>query len=685
MYRLLVLLGLGCLLLASVGCNRPETHEPNPLAPDSFERRESDDEERIDASVSAAPPVFARDVAPLMEKYCVSCHGHAKARGKVVLVGFPDEASARGDLSLWEKVADQLRWGTMPPAGRTGPNAEEADAFNVWLDAVLSARAAEDKKADRVSVRRLNRTEYNNTIRDLFGLDLRPADEFPADDLGHGFDNNGGVLSLPPLLMEKYLDAADKVTDAAFRSDAFRLRLLHPPLDDPVLLPYRAVAYPVRDFGKRLILSSADLPPPDPETQELEQAYQILRAFADRAYRRPITHDELTRLLRFVEAVRKDGESYEKGLRMALRAVLTSPHFLFRIEADAGPGEASATGLEDFRLASRLSYFLWGSMPDEELFRAAARRTLRRKNDLSAQVQRMLRNPRSRSLAENFASQWLQTRALKELVPDPGSFPDFDEPLRAAMFQETELFFAAIVREDRSVLEFLDADFTFVNERLARHYGIPGVQGDEFRRVSLAGTPRAGVLTQASVLTVTSNPTRTSPVKRGKWILENILGAPPPPPPPGAGDLRDEPEGMPSGSLRQRLEKHRADPNCASCHQRMDPLGLGLENFDAVGAWRDRDGASPIDASGTLPGGGSFNGPAQLRAGLRARPDAVARCLVEKLLTYALGRGIERHDRPAVNAMVGKLARQDYRFSALVLAIVQSDLFPVRKGRGGQP
>jgi hypothetical protein len=597
----------------------------------------------------------------------------------VILDGFPDEASARGNLPLWEKVSDQLRWGTMPPPGRAGPTIEEADAFNAWLDAILSARAANNGEADRVTLRRLNRTEYNNTIRDLFGLDLRPADEFPSDDLGHGFDNNGEVLSLPPLLLEKYLAAADKVTEAAFRSDAVRQRLLHPPPDDPVLLPYRAVAYPVRDFGKRLILSAADLPPPDPETQELEQAYQVLRAFADRAYRRPVMHDELTRLLRFVEAARKDGEGYEKGLRMAMRAVLTSPHFLFRIETSAGPDEASALGLHDFRLATRLSYFLWGSMPDEELFRAAARRTLRHRKDLSAQVRRMLRDPRSRSLAEDFAGQWLQTRSLKELVPDPGRFPEFDQPLRAAMLRETELFFDAIVREDRSVLELLDADFTFVNERLARHYGIAGVQGDEFRRVSLAGTPRAGVLTQAGVLTITSNPTRTSPVKRGKWILDNILGTPPAPPPPGAGDLRDDPHGVPSGSLRQRMERHRSNPECASCHSRMDPLGFGLENFDAIGAWRDRDGTSPIDGSGTLPGGESFDGPAQLRASLKARPDDFARCLVEKLLTYALGRGVERRDRPAVNAMVRKLARQDYRFSALVLAVVQTDLFQVRK------
>jgi hypothetical protein len=673
--RLLVLLNLACLILASVGCNQREAPQPNPVVRGLSEWLEPDG-----ASASAAPPVFARDVAPFVEKYCVSCHNHAKARGEVVLDRFHDDASARGDLSLWEKVADQLRSDTMPPPGRARPTAAEIDAFNAWLDAAASAPDTDGKDANRITLRRLNRTEYNNTIRELFGLDLRPADEFPPDDLGYGFDNNGDVLSLPPLLLEKYSAATDKVTEAAFRSDAVRQHLLQPPPDDPMLLPYRAVTYPVRDFGKRLILSSADLPSLSPSEKELDQAYQVLRAFADRAYRRPITHDELTRLLRFVEAAQKNGEDYEKGIRLALRAVLLSPHFLFRIEMDAEPGQASAPRLNDFQLATRLSYFLWSSMPDEELFRHAAQKTLRQRETLSAQVVRMLRDPRSHALAENFAGQWLQTRALKDCTPDPGTYPDFDESLRAAMLRETELFFDAIVREDRSVLEFLDADSTFVNERLARHYGIPGVPGNEFRRVSLAGIARAGILTQASVLTVTSNPTRTSPVKRGKWILDNILGTPPPPPPPGAGDLGDDPEGVPSGSLRQRLEQHRANPSCASCHRRMDPLGFGLENFDAVGAWRDSDGPFPIDSSGTLPGGQSFNGPPQLRAILKARPDAFARCLTEKLLTYALGRGLERRDRRALNEIVRKLAPKGYRFSILVLAIAHSDPFQRRRG-----
>jgi hypothetical protein len=670
MYRL-TLFGLGCLLLAPLGCKRQEALDPVPAVAAPAEPPEADDEP---AGVPVKPD-FATDIAPLVTKYCVGCHSRAKARGGVVLEEW-QEATAARERPLRERVAAELRTGSMPPPGRPRPTAAELEAFNAWLDATDDSTGAPAEEAGRTTLRRLNRSEYNNTIRDLFGLDLRPAADFPADDVGHGFDNNGNVLSLPPLLLEKYLTAAEEVVEAAFRSDTVRQRLLRPPPDDPLLLRYRAIRYPVRDHGKRLVLSAADLPPADPAAVELDRAYQVLRAFADRAYRRPVTHYELTRLLRFVEAARKDGAGCEKGIRLALRAVLVSPHFLFRPEPIGGPGQEELAGdLRDFEMATRLSYFLWGSMPDEELFHHAARKTLRQGTNLSAQVRRMLQDPRSRWLAESFAGQWLQTRSLAAFTPDPACFPDFDEPLRAAMLRETELFFDAIVREDRSVLEFLDADSTFVNERLARHYGIPGVAGDEFRRVSLAGTPRGGILTQASVLAVTSNPTRTSPVKRGKWVLDNILGAPPPPPPPGAGDLREDRQAALSGPLRQRLERHRTDPACASCHRRMDPLGFGLENFDAVGAWRSRDGAFPIDASGTLPGGTAFNGPTELRAVLKTRPNVFARCLAEKLFVYALGRGIDRHDRRVIEAIVRKLARHDYRFSALVLAIVQSDSF----------
>jgi hypothetical protein len=320
-------------------------------------------------------------------------------------------------------------------------------------------------------------------------------------------------------------------------------------------------------------------------------------------------------------------------------------------------------------------------MPDDVLFDLAKKGDLHKPEVLEAQVQRMLKDPKSRGLVENFAEQWLQIRGLKTYTPDLGTFPQWDRRLREAMLKETELFFDAVMRQDRSVLDFLDADFTFVNERLARHYGIEGVKGDEFRQVSLKGTPRGGLLTQASILTVTSNPNRTSPVKRGKWILETILNAPPPPPPPNVPELEADKKAVLTGSLRQRMEKHRENPTCASCHSRMDPLGFGFENFDAVGAFRTKDGKFDIDPSGTLPSGQVFKGPSELKAILLGQKDAFAKCLAEKMLTYALGRGLEASDRCAVDDVAAALSKNEYRFGALVLGVVKSDPFLMRRGK----
>jgi hypothetical protein len=377
-----------------------------------------------------------------------------------------------------------------------------------------------------------------------------------------------------------------------------------------------------------------------------------------------------------VEEAVRTGEGTEHGIRLALQAILCSPQFLFRIESGAG-------GVSDFELITRLSYFLWSSGPDEELFAHAARGTLRKGNTLARQVERMLRDPKAHALAENFAGQWLRTRGVRDVAPDPARFPEFDEPLRAAMIREPELLFDAVAREDRSVLDFLDADFTFVNERLAAHYGIDGVRGAEFRRVALSGTPRRGVVTQAGVLTVTSNPTRTSPVKRGRWLLDTILGTPPPAAPPGVDRLPDGAHHMSRATLRQQLERHRSNANCAACHASMDPLGFALEQFDAVGRWRTQDGSGPVDASGVLPDGRAINGPAGLRAVLLERRGAFARCMTEKLLTYALGRGPGPGDRRAVADITRKLTSNDYRFSAVVLAIVHSDPFQNKAGSGG--
>jgi hypothetical protein len=387
-----------------------------------------------------------------------------------------------------------------------------------------------------------------------------------------------------------------------------------------------------------------------------------------------------------VDLAEQSGESFERGIQLAVEAILCSPQFLFRVELDPRPrrrGEVlpPTRAVNEYELASRLSYFLWSSMPDDELAQLAASGKLRDGDTLGRQVRRMLRDPKARALVENFGDQWLQLRLLGTINPDTKQFPAFDDALRRAMLEETRLFFESLVRDDRSVLDFLDAKDTFVNERLARHYGIPGVRGEEFRRVTLPDDRRGGLLGQASILTVTSNPTRTSPVKRGKWILEQILGTPPPPPPPDVPELKEDKDVVLSGTLRQRMEQHRANPSCATCHGRMDPLGFGLENFDAVGAWREKDGPFPVDASGTLPSGQTFQGPKALKAILQERREDFARCLAEKLLTYALGRGLDYYDKCAVDRMVAALARDDYRFSTLVLEIVQSDPFQKRRTR----
>jgi hypothetical protein len=643
-----------------------------------------------------------------------------------------------------------------------------------------------------VTLRRLNRAEYNNTIRDLVGVDFQPAADFPADDVGYGFDNIGDVLTISPILIEKYLAAAEQIVQQAivpdpiataptrrlerrsfegaerlgprlllsrkeaaapirferegeylFRVHAFsslseddppRLTLL---VDEQEVLSelvratreqpqtYEARAR-VPAGTRKLVLRHAnprpevsgqgqggdrksplllvesvevrgpvDPPPshqriitcrPDAQRGVHECAREILRTFASRAFRRPVTDEELERLLGLVKLAQDQGDGFEQSIQLALQAVLTSPHFLFRVERDPEPGDPGGVRtLDDYELASRLSYFLWSSMPDAELFTLAREHRLRDPAVLEAQVRRMLRDPKAIALVNNFAGQWLQLRDLAKVTPDPEAFGEFDEELRAAMLRETELFFQAVMQEDRSILDFLDADFSFINERLARHYGISEVKGSEFRRVSLEGSGRRGVLMQASILTLTSNPTRTSPVKRGKWILENFLATPPPPPPAGVEELKEDEDAVLSGSLRQRMEQHRAKPMCAACHSRMDPLGFAFENFDAIGAWRDFDGKFAIDPTGALPGGESFDGARGLAELLKdEKRQDFCRCLTEKLLTYGLGRGLEYYDRCVVEEIADSLAQNDYRFSGLILGIVRSDPFQKRGVPGGE-
>lgn len=610
---------------------------------------------------------FAEEAVPLLEKYCQRCHSGRRARAGLDLSEARATDAVLEDRATWERILETVQGRQMPPEDKRQPSEEERLRLGSAIRAALDHYDC-DGPVDpgRVTIRRLNRFEYERTIQDLLGVTYRASESFPADEIGYGFDNVGDVLSMSPLLVEKYLEAAEEIVDERLPDDA------------PLVFVRRP-----RDRG------------------DMEAcAREITARFARRAYRRPLEEGELDRLLQLGRRAVLAGDTFDQAIRLILKAILVSPHFLFRVEMapraaatdvprDPGDGRAPADAralegawaLGDHALASRLSYFLWGSLPDEELMRLADEGRLNDDAVLSAQVTRMLAEPRASALVESFAVQWLQMRALDTVSPDPKAFPEFDDRLRRSMRGETLALFEHVLGENRPVSDFIDADYTFVDERLARHYGLEGVTGAELRRVPLTGTSRGGVLTHASVLTITSNPDRTSPVKRGKWILEQIIGAPPPPPPPVVEQLSEDPEAVASGSLRERFEKHREDPACAVCHDRMDPLGFAFENFDGIGAWREKDGRFPIDASGELPDGRTFDGPSELRGILRERMDGFVRSLAEKLLTYALGRGLEHYDQCAVDTIVDGAAADGYRIHSLIREVVLS--VPFRWRRGG--
>ncbi|HYE19476.1 MAG TPA: DUF1592 domain-containing protein, partial [Tepidisphaeraceae bacterium] len=459
-----------------------------------------------------------------------------------------------------------------------------------------------------------------------------------------------------------------------------------------------------RPAPHRKWLGNVDPKAPDKAVKTRE----ILTKFASAAYRRPATKPEVDRLVQLAQSVEAQGQKWEAGIQFAFQAVLSSPKFIFRLELDDRPDSAEPQAIDEFALASRLSYFLWSSMPDAELTALAEKKQLTA--NLDAQVRRMLKDPKAEALVENFAMQWLQLRRLKTYAPDTKTYPAFDDRLRKSMLRETELFVEAVIKEDRSILDLIDADFTFLDRRLARHYGIADTNGNlvgqkpakpvgtplvqqgrggfrdrggesEFYRVSLQDRSRGGILTQASVLTVTSNPTRTSPVKRGKWVLEQILGTPPPPAPPNVPELEEAGEGHQlKGTLRQRMEQHRENPACASCHAKMDPMGFAFEQFDGVGGFRTTDGGSPIDPSGVLPDGKKFAGPAELKSMLKEKKELFARALAEKLLTYATGRGVEYYDKRAIDKIVAGMSKDGFKFSTLCVEVAKSDPFRMRRG-----
>ncbi len=993
------------------------------------------------AAGDAKTAAFIKNAQPILAKYCYECHGNGNHKGDATLDNVKSASDVLKNRSLWETALHHVNTMEMPPSdAKLFPDQAEREQLSDWIEGTLYNYDPSHPDPGRVTIHRLNRNEYNNTIRDLVGVNFQPADDFPADNSGYGFDNVSDVLSLSPTLMQGYLAAANKVFDQAIATDPIPSEVRHfqanlmefgfnadgdsgdgwMPLgsleedevamtmpvnggeytvrvqtynkvragpgapaaagaakpiyltcmiDDTVThvwgvmstdiakpdicearisipqgkhrlsitnrhlrggsyeltmangrlglaqrgtimvkwvelegpLPNLSLRYPAKDLeivgdgkfnerGERVLdhngevaakftvpkegeyilraeayaqqagpdfakmefridgkvvqafdvyapatriptdgqrvfstllldpephmyefkiklppgakrfsaaftndfadPANADpnlrkrnliinhlevvgldepamLPPmpdtiknlydkakaqaastPDPQTST---ARNIVADFAQKAWRRPVADPEVDKLMTLYTAAQKDGLSFDASVKQPLKAVLVSPYFIFRGENQPDPDNPEAVHpVNEFALASRLSYFLWSSTPDDELINLAAHNQLRA--HLNEQVKRMMASPKAQAFVENFAGQWLEIRNLNFIAPDKDTYPAFDENLRRAMLKETDLFFGYIMHEDRSVIDFLNADYTFVNEPLAKLYGIPNVTGDSFQKVSLVGTPRRGVFTQASVLTLTSNPTRTSPVKRGKWVLEELLGSPPPPPPPNVPELKND--GQPvGGSLRQQMEQHRADPTCASCHARMDPIGFGLENFDGIGRWRDAeqvvqkpdpaaadaaaqaaadaaqaaadaaavgdpvtpatapkapDAASaaanapkaadapsaatppsdvpqafPIDPSGKLVSGETFKGPAELANILATtKRDFFVRTLTDKMLTYALGRGTEYYDRDTIQQISQDMAKNQYKFSTLILDVVNSLPFQEERGEG---
>jgi formylglycine-generating enzyme required for sulfatase activity len=597
---------------------------------------------------------FLSQVRPFLSSYCLECHSGDQPQGGIPLHTFEHASElATTGRKDWEKIRGQLLAGSMPPPDSKQPPSAELDMLTNWIaGAVAAVDCSGESDPGHETIRRLNRTEYRNTIRDLLGIDYAEADNFPTDDTGAGGDS----LTIAPVLMESYLKAAEEIAARAI-------------VIDPAKADKNA-------SHQRIIFTR-----PGHDLTRHEAASSILTKLASRAYRRPVTDVEIQRLLRLVDAIHEQGGSFEECIQFTLRAILVSPNFLFKVESDP-PGEdpAAIRELNEYELATRISFFLWSSMPDDELLEHARQQTLR--EYLEIQIQRMLDDPRSQALGKDFGGQWLQLAKLRSIHPDREIFPEFDDELRVAMQTETQLFVAAIIRENRSIMELLTADFTFVNGRLARHYGMDQVVDGDFQRVSLIQNQRGGVLTQASILTLTSNATRTSPVKRGKWIMETILGTPPPAPPPGTPELTEPDATAASGSLRERMAQHVKNPRCAVCHMQMDSLGFSLENFDAIGRWRTSDGDVPIDASGELPDGLRIKGSEDLKSILsHVRKKDFIECLTEKLLAYALGRELEYFDQCAVDRITNTLSPDNDRFSTLVSQIILSEPFQKIRGK----
>ena len=597
------------------------------------------------AQAAAAATESERD---LLTHLCISCHSATKHKGDYDLesLGQPDASPAHADA--WEKAREAIIGQDMPPEGKPQPSITEREHLAAWIDAALDGPdGAEPKDPGWVTIHRLTRAEFNRTIADLLGVEGNPAEAFPADNAGGngGFDNNADGLFVSPLLLDRLLDTALSVVE---RARPERLQLVHAEKDTP-----------------------------QARRRAVEQS---LTAFLPRAWRHPVTTGDVQALVRIYDrAVKRNNVTHEDALHLAYAAALTSPNFIFRVEESHGGRDPWA--LSPYEMASRLSYFLWSSMPDDILMASAKEGKLSQPAELQAQARRMLADPRAQFFISQFVGQWLGTAALRDgQGPDAKQFPAYDEALRSAMIEEPVAFMQSLIREDRSLLDLIDCDYAYVNAELARLYDLGSSPGEGFQRVQVSDGRRGGLVGMAGVLAATSRPSRTSPVLRGKWILQELLSTPPPPPPPVVPPLPEATGDLAKMDLRHRLERHRADPACNGCHQRIDPLGFGLENFDALGRWRDHgDQGEQLETVGTLPSGETFNGPQELKKLLMKRKERIVTTVVERMLSYALGRGIERYDRPSVRRIVTALAADGYKARTMIAEIVASLPFRMKR------
>ena len=767
---------------------------------------------KADAQTAPAPAEHQQ----FLTRYCQGCHNDRAKTGNMSVQPLKVDNLAVND-ETWEKILRKVSLGEMPPSGAAKPPKESLTEFASWLSTSLDKNAAQHPDPGHATLRRLNRVEYANSVRDLLDLKIDFSTELPVDDSGLGFDNIADVLSVSPTLMDRYIRVAGKVartatglasrravtTEFPIVKDAFAnsrasdelpldsrgggaFKFYAPYSGDYVIavdlnqsagteikklpanhieakvtlkaglhvigasfprnmtleqsvtpltaatlrgqkpagaapqiavniqvdggrvkqqmvdnyasgmldtgLPSDQVIF-ARDIDKMSIAGPIDVKgssdtasrrriftchPSAAKASQDACARSILTRIAHQAYRRPLTQADITPLMKMYAEGRQDGD-FEHGVEAALELVMVSPSFLFMRENDGASASGTVHRISDLELATRLSFFLWSSVPDPALLAAAEKNQLSKPAVLKAQVVRMLADPRASALTDNFAGQWLYLRRLDVQRPDKAVYPNFDERLRSAMATETDMFFDSVVRQNRSVLDFINADYTYLNERLAEHYGVPGVRGASFRKVTLdPALHRGGLLGQGSILTVTSYENRTSVVLRGKWILDNLLAAPPPPPPPDVPPLDAVPGGA-KLTVREQMELHRKNPVCASCHSKMDPLGFSLENFDAIGAWRASYAGKPVDASGVLPDGTKFAGPNGLQGILMARKDQFVDAFTERLMIYALGRGVDAPNQPSIRAIRATAAKDDYRFDDIVLGIVQSVPFTMRR------